>query len=292
MFGIMTIGFEDTVWLFSGDNGQSLQTELSMTDAAIVWKCIQSTTGTILEIDRREGVMTRFLQMAGAGRRIVSVGAKPPSIVVPETLHSLGDDLRLEVRCGSLFDRAENISAVVIATPAPDLLLPTIAIHWSWKLGESTPLMIVRLADAEPEAVQQLIDLIAGAAQTVFRSNTLLVLRILSPLPALAYFRAALQLRDKKELSRAGELLKASIDIYPEYAEGWHEYGRTLLMLKCDADAEKVLRQAVSLKTSHHYLNNLGLALVRLGRASEAVPLLQKALAIEPNYIHALNNLG
>jgi Tfp pilus assembly protein PilF len=78
----------------------------------------------------------------------------------------------------------------------------------------------------------------------------------------------------------------------PEWAGGWHEYGRTLLTTGRNEEAEQKLRRAVSLERNHHYLNNLALALMRQGRADEAIPPLLECLRIEPNYSHGLNNLG
>jgi tetratricopeptide (TPR) repeat protein len=55
------------------------------------------------------------------------------------------------------------------------------------------------------------------------------------------------------------------------------------------------LQQAVALAPppgTPLHLNNLGVALRQVGRAAEAVPALQRAIAIDPGYASAHNNLG
>jgi Flp pilus assembly protein TadD len=58
-------------------------------------------------------------------------------------------------------------------------------------------------------------------------------------------------------------------------------------------EAAKAFQEALRLDgTNHHHAFNLGLALLRLGRPEEARPHFEKALALNPRFAPAREELG
>jgi cytochrome c-type biogenesis protein CcmH/NrfG len=59
------------------------------------------------------------------------------------------------------------------------------------------------------------------------------------------------------------------------------------------AEAERAFREAVRLDSrNHRYAYNLGLILLRQGRAAHARPFFEKSLAIEPRFAPARERLA
>ena len=70
-------GFEDLVWLLTCDNRNRGILRMNFDEAAIIWRSVQATTGTILEIGRRHGGSTCLLLTASGSRKVMSVDIAP-----------------------------------------------------------------------------------------------------------------------------------------------------------------------------------------------------------------------
>jgi predicted O-linked N-acetylglucosamine transferase (SPINDLY family) len=79
----------------------------------------------------------------------------------------------------------------------------------------------------------------------------------------------------------------------PECAGAWNNLGLALLHLGRTDAAERCFRQTVSLQPDlAEAYNNLGFVLVQMGRPEEAVDRLRRAVALQPDLAEAHNNLG
>jgi arylsulfatase A-like enzyme/Tfp pilus assembly protein PilF len=99
-------------------------------------------------------------------------------------------------------------------------------------------------------------------------------------------------LRDLGELDPAIARLREAVEIDPNAASAWNSLGMTLGGRGRLAEAEAAFREAVRRNdTNHRYAYNLGLALLRQGRAREARPYFEKALALQPGFTPAREQL-
>jgi arylsulfatase A-like enzyme/Tfp pilus assembly protein PilF len=113
--------------------------------------------------------------------------------------------------------------------------------------------------------------------------------------PRNARLRVALGelLRDLGELDPAIARLREAVAIDPADASAWNSLGMTLGGHGRLAEAEAAFREAVQRNDANHrYAYNLGLALLRQGRAREARPYFEKALALEPRFTPAREQLS
>jgi len=112
--------------------------------------------------------------------------------------------------------------------------------------------------------------------------------------PRNARLRVALGelLRNLGELDPAIARLREAVEIDPADASAWNSLGMTLGGHGRLAEAEAAFSEAVRRNdTNHRYAYNLGLALLRQGRAREARPYFEKALALEPGFTPAREQL-
>jgi tetratricopeptide (TPR) repeat protein len=95
-------------------------------------------------------------------------------------------------------------------------------------------------------------------------------------------------LRDQGHLDEAVRRQREAVDLEPQNASFWNSLGMTLGGRQEFAEAEKCFREALRLDDKdHRHAFNLGLALLRQGRPDEARPFFEKALAINPDFAPA-----
>jgi len=70
-------GFEDMAWLFACDNRNRRILRQNFDEAALLWKCVKATRGSILEIGRLYAGSTVFLAAAAGDRKVVSIDIGP-----------------------------------------------------------------------------------------------------------------------------------------------------------------------------------------------------------------------
>lgn len=94
--------------------------------------------------------------------------------------------------------------------------------------------------------------------------------------------------RAEKEFDKAAVAYKKYLDANPKDDAAWFNLGRTYVKLLKDDQAEDAFRQAVKLNADDaDYQTELGAILIRLAKYHEAVPVLKKALDIDPNNARA-----
>jgi Flp pilus assembly protein TadD len=99
-------------------------------------------------------------------------------------------------------------------------------------------------------------------------------------------------LREQGALDEAAKRQREAADLEPKNASYWNSLGMTLGGSQKFAEAEKCFREAVRLDGSdHRYAFNLGLSLARQGRAAEARPFFEQALARNPSFSPARDEL-
>jgi arylsulfatase A-like enzyme/Flp pilus assembly protein TadD len=100
-------------------------------------------------------------------------------------------------------------------------------------------------------------------------------------------------LREMGQPEAAVAHLQAAVEMEPGRASNWNTLGMTLGGSQRLAEAEKAFREAWRLDaTNHHHAYNLGLALLRQGRADDARAYFEKALALEPRFAPARERLA
>jgi arylsulfatase A-like enzyme/Flp pilus assembly protein TadD len=100
-------------------------------------------------------------------------------------------------------------------------------------------------------------------------------------------------LRDLGAAEEALRHLREAVAIDPASASGWNALGMTLGGHDRMPEAEHAFREAARLDSNNHrYAYNLGLILVRQGRAALARPFFEKALALEPAFAPAREQLA
>lgn len=99
-------------------------------------------------------------------------------------------------------------------------------------------------------------------------------------------------LRDLGDLDEAIRRQREAVDLDPQNASYWNSLGMTLGGHREFAEAEKCFREALRLDDQdHRHAFNLGLALVRQGRPEEARPYFEQALARNPSFTPARDEL-
>ncbi|MEW6741579.1 MAG: tetratricopeptide repeat protein [Planctomycetota bacterium] len=111
---------------------------------------------------------------------------------------------------------------------------------------------------------------------------------------ALAFFDTAYRTQKRGELSRAEELYRRAVALYPT-AESFTFLGWALSLQGRLEEAIECCRRAIELDPDYgNPYNDLGAYLIELGRPDEAVPFLKKAIAAPRYecYYYAHYNLG
>jgi tetratricopeptide (TPR) repeat protein len=94
--------------------------------------------------------------------------------------------------------------------------------------------------------------------------------------------------RADKEFEKAATAYKKYLDANSKDDAAWFNLGRTYVKLLKDDQAEDAFREAVKLKPDDaDYQTELGAILIRLAKYHESVPVLKKALEIDPNNARA-----
>jgi tetratricopeptide (TPR) repeat protein len=111
--------------------------------------------------------------------------------------------------------------------------------------------------------------------------------------------RAAKAVRAAEDHHRAGRLLQAdamyreALELQPRHAHALHMLGVIALQYDDPGTALPVLERAAAIEPGNAEIRaNLGYALLRLGRREDAAAQLRAALALQPDHVLALNNLG
>ncbi len=100
-------------------------------------------------------------------------------------------------------------------------------------------------------------------------------------------------LRELGEVEPAILRQREAVELDPAVASYWNSLGMTLGGAERLAEAEQAFREAcLRDDRSHRYAYNLGLILLRQGRAKEARPFFEKALALEPGFTPAREQLA
>jgi tetratricopeptide (TPR) repeat protein len=112
--------------------------------------------------------------------------------------------------------------------------------------------------------------------------------------PRNARLRAQLPelLRDMGEVEAAIARQREAVDLAPTTGAYWNSLGMTLGGNARLAEAEQAFREAFRLDDrNHRHAYNLGLILLRQGRAAEARPYFEKALVLAPDFAPARDRL-
>ncbi|MGD0651503.1 MAG: tetratricopeptide repeat protein [Verrucomicrobiia bacterium] len=97
----------------------------------------------------------------------------------------------------------------------------------------------------------------------------------------------------KANVSEAKEHYEQALRLKPDYAEGHNNLGNALLDLGKVTEALGCFEQALRLQPDYiDAYNNLGNALLRLGRVTEALGCFEQALRLNPDHAETHNNLG
>ena len=105
--------------------------------------------------------------------------------------------------------------------------------------------------------------------------------------------KRAAALYDKGKLPEAEELYRKILKVSPDQFEALHYLGAIHLRQKKYQDSVRFITRAVEKnKRSAEAYSNLGLALLELGQAAQAIDSLDKALAIKPGFAQAHHNRG
>ena len=100
-------------------------------------------------------------------------------------------------------------------------------------------------------------------------------------------------LTDKKKLEEAIVNYKKSIQINPDYAEGYNNLGSVLYKLKKFDESIEAYEKAIKLKPNFaEVYNNLGITFKEIGKFDESIEAYEKAIKLKPNFAEAYNNIG
>lgn len=107
-------------------------------------------------------------------------------------------------------------------------------------------------------------------------------------------FESAMQALQAGDMADAERWLARHVETNPDEPYGLHYLGLCLFQREDYAGAAERLQRAVALDGGREasFRGNLGLALLRLGRAAEAEPVLREAIALSPDFAAAHFSLG
>lgn len=109
----------------------------------------------------------------------------------------------------------------------------------------------------------------------------------------LARLDLAAALASSRNPAEPESMARQLLEIWPEYASGWHALGMALLLQARPAEAEPALREAVRLLPGNPEIHGtLGGALQMLGRPGDAESSYRHALTLSPDYREARGNLA
>lgn len=110
------------------------------------------------------------------------------------------------------------------------------------------------------------------------------------PKDAQKLARLAALLETRKDIAGAVAVYRLLLTVQPDTADAWFQLGVLLNQARRFAEAAPALQRAASLDGRFAGTPNLGNALLRQGRAKEAVPAYDAALAANPREIRAIAN--
>ena len=304
-----TIPFENLTWMWAKGR---LGSELSIVEAASLRRYAQSSKDSLVEFDREVGDSTALLTSSIRQQAFLSFG---PCAQVNDDVdrfledHGLRSAVRICVdREWSDLDAQTGLVFMRASGEYRDMLTQLLRV-WRGLLNtaERVPVVCV-MAPGSPDADQpvqegeeseadvwellckRLVDY--GIADLFAREGRLCFFHKKNEFLSGLYLKAAAHAVEQELEAEAERLYREVLELDEKCPEGCHELGRLLVSQQRHEEAEEVLRQAVALKESHHYLNTLSLTLMSQGRELEAIPYLQRACEIAPDYHHAANTLG
>jgi predicted O-linked N-acetylglucosamine transferase (SPINDLY family) len=103
----------------------------------------------------------------------------------------------------------------------------------------------------------------------------------------------ALRAHQAGDLPRAAELYRQFLAQRPGHPDALNNLGNALLQLGRSEEAIDACRQALAARPAYAEAHlNIGMALQKLGRLPEAIEAYRQALAVRPDFAPALNSLG
>jgi len=115
----------------------------------------------------------------------------------------------------------------------------------------------------------------------------------LNPLNPAHWSNIGLALRDLKLPERAINAFRVALIIKPDFAGAYNEWGNVLIDIGQPQEAQFYYQKALGFNdTRAVYHHNYGVCNKRLGKLQAASDCFSKALEIEPNYYHSLEEQG
>jgi tetratricopeptide (TPR) repeat protein len=115
----------------------------------------------------------------------------------------------------------------------------------------------------------------------------------LAPAKGEYYFNLGLSLAGQRKSAQALAAYRQAVALDPRNAAAWCKMGDALLDAKLVREAEEAIRKAMSLRVTLPEPHNLlGKVRYHQGDLSGAIASFRQAVAFEPQYVEALNNLG
>jgi len=105
-------------------------------------------------------------------------------------------------------------------------------------------------------------------------------------------FNKAIEHHKAGRLGEAEELYVRILEIDRNHADSYHLLGLVSYGVGDLASAEALVRHAISLRNAAPFHFSLGNVMMSAGRLDAAADCYRRAIAIEPDYVQALNNLG
>ncbi len=286
--------------------------ELTVVEAAFLWKQVRASSGIVLEYDREYGDCTALISSAAVNRQIVSYGSTEDiNGDAKEFLGKSGIHCRLRIFSDNGTSRPCDCIGFMLMRAAGEYRQMLTRLLRVWRKLENTSdqVPVVCIMAPDPPSPEQLVqdgeeseadiwELLCkrlvdyGIADLFAREGRLCFFHKKKEFLSGLYLKAAAHAVEQEREEEAERLYREVLELDENCAEGFHELGRLLVSQQRHEEAEEILRKAVALKESHHYLNTLSLTLMSQGRELEAIPYLQRACEIAPGYHHAANTLG
>jgi predicted O-linked N-acetylglucosamine transferase (SPINDLY family) len=104
---------------------------------------------------------------------------------------------------------------------------------------------------------------------------------------------AALRAHQAGELSQAVDFYRQFLVLRPGHPDALNNLGNALLQLGKPDEAIDACRRALATRAAYAEAHlNIGMALQKLGRLGEAMEAYRQALAVRPDFVQAINSLG
>jgi len=304
-----TVPFESLAWMWAQGR---VAPELSIVEAASLRRHALSSNGSLVEFDREGGDSTALLTSSIKRQVVLSFG---PDCEVKDDVDRFLNDQELRSAVRICIDREwsdlDAQTGLVLMRAGGEYREMLNRLLRVWRKLENTaewiPVICViapdppRDGDVVPDGEETEADVWEllckrmvnyGIADLFAREGRLCFFHKKKEFLSGLYLKAAAHAAEQEREAEAERLYREVLELDEKCAEGCHEFGRLLVSQQRHEEAEEVLRKAVGLKESHHYLNTLSLTLMSQGRELEAIPYLQRACEIAPDYHHAANTLG